>query len=99
MQFSFKKLINHSLIACLLTGILIYLAWHTLSGDRSLTAYSQKKQIVQELKQQHHTIQKRNSHMDKRNSLLRDHSISQDMLEEEVHKNLGYYHPDEIIIR
>ena len=94
-----KNYIRQFFLALLFTSVLVYFAWHILSGERSINALSQKKQVAQKLQGEYQLLEQQYQILYNRNILLRSPYISKDMLQQQIQKYLGYYAPDHYIVR
>ena len=87
-------------IPSLLLAVLIaYFGFHALTGERGLLTSGQREQTLAartaELKQ----IRAERMDLEARARLLRDSSLSADLLEERARSLLGFADPDDYVIR
>ena len=87
-------------IPSLLLAVLIaYFGFHALTGERGLLTSEQREQTLAartaELKQ----IRAERMDLEARARLLRDSSLSADLLEERARSLLGFADPDDYVIR
>lgn len=82
----------------LAVGLLGYFIYHVIQGDRSLLAWFKIHKELEEVTQKLKKVRDYKDRLAHRVSLLRPESLDPDMLEEQVRKNLGYAHPDDLIV-
>ena len=76
-----------------------YFVYHSIEGDRGLTAYVQLTERLAEAKAQLEEIQAERKALERRVKLLRADNLDPDMLDERARRVLNYSRPDEIIIQ
>lgn len=75
-----------------------YFIYHSIQGDRGILAWVQLQERLA------HSLSELNTIIDERQTLeekvqaLRPESINRDLLDQQVRLQLGYTHPDEIVI-
>ncbi|MBY0501171.1 MAG: septum formation initiator family protein [Alphaproteobacteria bacterium] len=75
-----------------------YFIYHSIQGDRGILAWVQlQDHLAQSLSQLSAVIKERQD-LEERVQALRPESINRDLLDQQVRLNLGYSHPDEIVI-
>lgn len=75
-----------------------YFIYHSIQGDRGILAWVQlQDQLAQSLGQLNAVIKDRQE-LEERVQSLRPESINRDLLDQQVRLNLGYTHPDEMVI-
>ena len=83
----------------LLAVLIAYFGFHALTGERGLLTSGQREQTLaartDELKQ----IRAERMDLEARARLLRDSSLSADLLEERARSLLGFADPDDYVIR
>jgi len=84
-----------ALLACLI----FYFGFHALTGDRGLLGARQRAALL--AARQAELVQLRNERgeLEVRARLLRDQSLSADLLEERAHVLLGFVDPRDYVIR
>ena len=75
-----------------------YFVYHSIEGDRGLTAYVQLTERLAEAKAQLEEIQAERKALERRVKLLRADNLDPDMLDERARQILNYSRPDEIVI-
>jgi cell division protein FtsB len=75
-----------------------YFVYHSIEGDRGLTAYVRLTERLTEAKAQLDEVQSERIALERRVRLLRTDSIDRDMLDERARAVLNYSRPDEIVI-
>ena len=85
--------------SALLAVLIAYFGFHALTGERGLLTSGQREQTLaartDELKQ----IRAERMDLEARARLLRDSSLSADLLEERARSLLGFADPDDYVIR
>ncbi len=76
-----------------------YFVYHSIEGDRGLTAYVQLTERLTEAKAQLDEIQAERKALERRVKLLRADNLDPHMLDERARMILNYSRPDEIIIQ
>jgi cell division protein FtsB len=82
-----------------LTFLIVYFAFHAMTGDRGLLTWSQRNAILAEKKSELQTVRAERMDMEARARLLRDGSLSADLLEERARSLLGFADPRDYVIR
>jgi cell division protein FtsB len=75
-----------------------YFVYHSIEGDRGLTAYVRLGERLIEAQAQLDEIQAERKALERRVQLLRADNLDPDMLEERARVILNYTRPDEIVI-
>ena len=85
--------------SALIAVLIAYFGFHALTGERGLLTSGQREQTLaartDELKQ----IRAERMDLEARARLLRDSSLSADLLEERARSLLGFADPDDYVIR
>ena len=82
----------------LLLGI-VYFAFHALTGDRGLLSSEQRNQALSARTAELKKIRAQRMDLEARAQLLRDRSLSKDLLEERARSLLGFADPKDYVIR
>lgn len=82
-----------------LVGLIVYFVFHGLTGERGLLLSSQRGDILQARNKELVSLRNRRMDLEARARLLRDSSLSADLLEERARSLLGFAHPDDYVIR
>ena len=94
--------ISRNLAQAWLTGVwfflVAYFAVHAFQGDSSLSALKALEQQQQALQAEAQEIRALRLALENRALKLSGDEVDPDMLEEQVRKQLGFTHPDEIIL-
>lgn len=77
---------------------LAYLAYHIVHGDRGLVAWREVRDAVAQARRDVAVVEAERVALAHRVRLLHPASIDPDMLEEWARRQLGYGHPDDIVI-
>lgn len=75
-----------------------YFAYHSVEGDRGLTAYVRLTEQLREARVQLGDVQDERKALERRVRLLRPDSLDPDLLDERVRQILNYSRPDEVVI-
>jgi len=75
-----------------------YFAYHSVEGDRGLTAFVRLNERIVEAKGQLDELRGERQAMERRVKHLRSDSLDADLLEERARMILNYGRPDEIVI-
>jgi len=75
-----------------------YFAYHSVEGDRGLTAYVRLTERIAEARAQVDELRGERLAMERRVKHLRSDSLDADLLEERARTILNYGRPDEIVI-
>lgn len=82
-----------------LLGLIVYFVSHGLTGERGLLLSSQRQAILNARSQELAELRKRRVDLEARARLLRDNSLSADLLEERARSLLGFADPKDYVIR
>jgi cell division protein FtsB len=75
-----------------------YFVYHSIEGDRGLTAYVRLNERLADAQAQLEEVQAERMALERRVKLLRADGLDPDMLDERARVILNYSRPDEIII-
>ncbi len=75
-----------------------YFVYHSIEGDRGLTAYVRLTERLAEAHAQLDEVQAERQTLERRVKLLRTDNLDPDMLDEQARRILNYVRPDEIVI-
>lgn len=78
--------------------LVAYFTYHAFQGDNSIHALRALQQQKIELSASAISIRADHDYMTLKTSSLSRHSVDPDMLEEQVRNQLGFTHPDEVVI-
>jgi cell division protein FtsB len=78
-------------------GLIFYIAYHAVQGDRGLIAYWQLTKQVERAVTVNEELKERRSKIQNQVSLLSPQTLDRDMLDERVRFLLGYSKPNEFI--
>ncbi|MFZ5669777.1 MAG: FtsB family cell division protein [Pseudomonadota bacterium] len=82
-----------------LTGLIVYFVFHGLTGERGVLLRSQRQALLQAKTQELAVLRTRRMDLEARARLLRDGSLSADLLEERARSLLGFADPKDYVIR
>jgi cell division protein FtsB len=84
-----------ALLACLI----FYFGFHALTGDRGLLGARQRTALLAARQAELVQVRDQRAELEVRARLLRDQSLSADLLEERAHVLLGFVDPKDYVIR
>ena len=84
-----------ALLACLI----FYFGFHALTGDRGLLGARQRAALLAARQDELVQLRTERAELEVRARLLRDQSLSADLLEERAHVLLGFVDPRDYVIR
>ena len=94
----FQRLSQKAIAPFLALSIIGYFIYHSIQGDRGILAWVQlQERLTHALYQLNNTIQERTA-LEEIVQDLRPESINRDLLDQQVRLQLGYVHPNEIVI-
>ena len=79
--------------------LIVYFAFHAMTGDRGLLSWSARSETLAVEKAQLNKLKAQRMDMEARAQLLRDGSLSRDLLEERARSLLGFADPRDYVIR
>jgi cell division protein FtsB len=82
-----------------LAALIFYFGYQAFVGDRGLLSSNQRGRALAEKTQELKIVTNQRKDLEKRAQLLRDTSLSADLLEERSHSLLGYVDPRDYVIR
>jgi len=82
-----------------LLGLIVYFVFHGLTGERGLLLGSQRQALLQARNAELAQVHARRVDLEARARLLRDSSLSADLLEERARSLLGFADPKDYVIR
>ena len=97
-EFEIRRRARHALLPLLFTSVISYFGYHALQGDRSLNAWMKLSQRIHSAEEQLEFNRNKLTQLEHRVTLMREGSLSLDMLTERAHKVLGMAHVDELVI-
>lgn len=95
---NFQRLSQKAIAPFLALSIIGYFIYHSIQGDRGILAWVQlQERLGQALYQLNKTVKERRA-LEEIVQDLRPESINRDLLDQQVRLQLGYTHPDEVVI-
>ncbi len=82
-----------------LAFLIFYFGFQALTGDRGLLSLTRRNEILREKQQELASLQGQRNDLERRARLLRDDSLSADLLEERSRSQLGLADPRDYVIR
>ncbi|HYG25307.1 MAG TPA: septum formation initiator family protein [Caulobacteraceae bacterium] len=83
----------------LLAALIVYFGFHALTGERGLLTAGQRDQTLTQRTAELKAIRTERMDLEARARLLRDSSLSADLLEERARSLLGFADPKDYVIR
>ena len=83
----------------LLALLIVYFAFHAFTGDRGLLTSNQRDETLIAKTRELAQVQRQRQDLETRARLLRDTSLSADLLEERARSLLGFADPRDYVIR
>ena len=85
--------------SALIAVLIAYFGVHALTGDRGLLTSEQREQMLATRAAELQQVRAQRMDLEARARLLRDSSLSADLLEERARSLLGFADPDDYVIR
>ncbi|HEY9234753.1 MULTISPECIES: FtsB family cell division protein [Phenylobacterium] len=82
-----------------LAFLIVYFGFHAFTGDRGLLSSKQRDATLAAKSQELAHLRAQRQDLEARARLLRDTSLSADLLEERARSLLGFAHPNDYVIR
>ncbi len=79
-------------------AIMGYFIYHSIQGDRGILSWIQLRDQLQTVENELHSVTDERLRLERKVQDLRPRSINRDLLDQQVRLQLGYTHPDEIVI-
>ena len=94
----FSRLRPHIPIA-IMAALIFYFGWQALTGDRGLLTWTNRNETLAARSAELKKLQAERAELEVRARLLRDSSLSRDLLEERARSLLGLSDPRDYVIR
>ena len=78
--------------------LIAYFGYHAVQGDLGLLAYLKLTRQVEVLQAEADVIGEQRAAMEHRVALMSPNGVDPDLLDERVRYDLGYVHPDDLVI-
>jgi len=95
MIFRLQTYLPTAVLACLV----FYFGFHALTGERGLLLSHQRREMLAEKQDELRRLRLERTGLETRARLLRNESLSADLLEERAHVLLGFADPRDYVIR
>lgn len=82
-----------------LAFLIVYFGFHAFTGERGLLSSTQRDAALAAKSQELAELRTQRQDLEARAKLLRDSSLSADLLEERARSLLGFGHPNDYVIR
>ena len=82
-----------------LAFLIVYFGFHAFTGERGLLSSTQRDAALAAKSQELAELRTQRQDLEARAKLLRDSSLSADLLEERARSLLGFTHPNDYVIR
>jgi len=93
-----QKLSQKAIAPFLALSVVGYFIYHSIQGDRGILAWVQLQEKLTQAKKELKKMAETRQDLEEKVSALRPESINRDLLDQQVRLQLGYSHPDEIVI-
>ena len=94
--------IRQRTIDAIITGIvmclIVYFGYHAVQGDLGLLAYIKVNQQIESLEAEAAIVSAEREALERRVVLMSPDGVDPDLLDERVRYDLGYAHPDDLVI-
>ena len=94
-MYRLQSYLPTAVLACLI----FYFGFHALTGDRGLLGEGRRAALLAARQQELVQLRDERAELEVRARLLRDQSLSADLLEERAHVLLGFVDPRDYVIR
>ena len=83
----------------ILAFLFFYFVFHALTGERGMLSADQRDTVLAKRQAELKLVRAQRMDLEARARLLRDHSLSRDLLEERARSLLGFADPKDYVIR
>lgn len=95
---NFQRLSQKAIAPFLTFAVIGYFIYHSIQGDRGILAWVQLQNRLLQAQNELSQVIKVRQNLEERVRSLRPESINRDLLDQQVRLQLGYTHPDEVVI-
>ena len=95
---NFQRLSQKTIAPFMVSVVIGYFIYHSIHGDRGLLAWFNVQEKYRVVENQLKTLIDERQELEERVQALRPESINRDLLDQQVRQNLGYTHPDDVVI-
>jgi len=95
---NFQRLSQKAILPFLVFTVVGYFVYHSIQGERGILTWMQLQRHLLEAQTQLAQVIKDRQDLEERVQSLRPESINRDLLDQQVRLQLGYTHPDEVVI-
>lgn len=95
---NFLRLSQKAIVPLLIFSIVGYFIYHAIQGDRGILAWMHLHDRLFHVKNALDRTVKEKQILEERVHALRPESINRDFLDQQVRLQLGYTHPDEVVL-
>ncbi len=95
---NFQRLSQKALAPSVGLAVMGYFIYHSIQGDRGMLAWLQLQERLLHVENQLKEIIQERQFLEEKVRDLRPENINRDLLDQQVRLQLGYTHPDEVII-
>ena len=93
-----NRLSQKAIAPFLALSVVGYFIYHSIQGDRGILAWVQLQERLTQTVLKLNTTIKERQELEEKVQALRPESINRDLLDQQVRLQLGYVHPDEVVI-
>ena len=95
---NFQRLSQKALAPSVGLAVMGYFIYHSIQGDRGMLAWLQLQERLLHVESQLKEIIQERQFLEEKVRDLRPENINRDLLDQQVRLQLGYTHPDEVVI-
>ncbi|MBY0292649.1 MAG: septum formation initiator family protein [Alphaproteobacteria bacterium] len=95
---NFQRLSQKALAPSVGLAVMGYFIYHSIQGDRGILAWVQLQERLLYVESQLKDIIQERQFLEEKVRDLRPENINRDLLDQQVRLQLGYTHPDEVVI-
>lgn len=98
MKWSYLNWVGQIRKPLLIAGLMTYLGFHAMNGERGIYALIKETQDQKRLQQELQTVTEARQHIEEKVRRLRDDGIDRDLLDEQARRMLGLKGEDEVVV-
>jgi len=83
----------------ILSGLIFYFGYHAMTGDRGILEEDARRSALSARQTEYARVLAQRTDLERRADLLRDGSLSRDLLDERARALLGYADPRDYVVR
>jgi cell division protein FtsB len=95
---NFQRLSQKAIAPFMVLSVMGYFIYHSIQGDRGLLAWFKLQERFHTVEGQLRQVTFERQELEEKVQALRPESINRDLLDQQVRQQLGYTHPDDVVI-